>query len=470
MSAPSASPIPRAATIGRIEFRPSMASRKPPISPTTFDAGTRTSSRISSPVSMPRTPILSLVRPTDTPGHESSTLKHEMSSCLRESAGPVLANTQYQSACTTPDIQHLVPLSTQSSPSTTALVRIPTTSLPACGSDNPKPARSRPSATARTYRCRCSSLPAIRTGPVGSRVRSSMSAAVFEYLATSSIASVRPRIPAPPPPYSSGITRPSSPASRNTSKTSCGYVASVSMARARGATFSWASLRTVAWSSAYSAGRSKDIARHIRSICPGPKARDVPPFPAAGGREEARVAGTDDHIDLSTRAQTRLPGDDIAVVPGPPPGRPRRLLLVIAAIAVVVVAGGIAAAVALSSSGGSTRVRTDAAADVTPATLAPPATDAPTTASIPPTTASSPPTTAAASQPTTARGVVPPAGPPVAAPKTPVTEMRSSPLSTLAWKATPASLTISTGKTETVTVAAHNSSLGVVALPHPLSC
>ena len=68
-------------------------------------------------------------------------MKHEMSSCLRESAGPVLANTQYQSACTTPDIQHLVPLSTQSSPSRTALVRMPTTSLPACGSERPKPAR-----------------------------------------------------------------------------------------------------------------------------------------------------------------------------------------------------------------------------------------------------------------------------------------------------------------------------------------
>ena len=68
-------------------------------------------------------------------------MKHEMSSCLRESAGPVLANTQYQSACTTPDIQHFVPLSTQSSPSRTALVRMPTTSLPACGSESPKPAR-----------------------------------------------------------------------------------------------------------------------------------------------------------------------------------------------------------------------------------------------------------------------------------------------------------------------------------------
>jgi hypothetical protein len=182
------------------------------------------------------------------------------------------------------------------------------------------------------------------------------------------------------------------------------------------------------------------------------------------------VAGTDDHIELSTRAETPLPGDDITVVPGPPPGRPRRLLLVIAVVAVVVVAGGITAAVALSSSDGSTRVRTNAAADVTPATLAPPATDAPRTGSIPPTTAGRPPTTAAASQPTTARVVVPPAGAPVTTAETPITEVPSSPLSALAWRATPASLTISTGKTATVTVTAHNASLGVVALPHPLSC
>ena len=49
-----------------------------------------------------------------------------------------------------------------------------------------------------------------------------MSAAVLEYFATSSMAIVSPRIPAPEPPYSSGMHRPSSPASRNASKTSVG--------------------------------------------------------------------------------------------------------------------------------------------------------------------------------------------------------------------------------------------------------
>ena len=45
MSAPSARPIPRAATIGRMEFRPSIARRKPPTSPMTFSSGTCTESR-----------------------------------------------------------------------------------------------------------------------------------------------------------------------------------------------------------------------------------------------------------------------------------------------------------------------------------------------------------------------------------------------------------------------------------------
>ena len=71
---PRRSPMPRAATIGRIELRPSIARRKPPISPTTFSAGTRTSSSRSSPVSTPLTPIFLSTRPTDTPGHERSTM------------------------------------------------------------------------------------------------------------------------------------------------------------------------------------------------------------------------------------------------------------------------------------------------------------------------------------------------------------------------------------------------------------
>ncbi len=139
----------------------------------------------------------------------------------------VLAKTVYQSASRTPDIQHLVPLRTQppapAAPSSgTARVRMPITSLPAWGSDSPKAARREPSQMPGRYCFFCSSVPAIMTGPVGRRVSRSISAAVFEYFATSSTAIARPRIPAPEPPYSGGMHRPSSPASRNASNRSAG--------------------------------------------------------------------------------------------------------------------------------------------------------------------------------------------------------------------------------------------------------
>ena len=71
-----------------------------------------------------------------------------MESWARLAGSEVLAKTVYQSASRTPDIQHLVPLSTQppSAPSSgTPRVRMPMTSLPAWGSDSPKAARSVPS-------------------------------------------------------------------------------------------------------------------------------------------------------------------------------------------------------------------------------------------------------------------------------------------------------------------------------------
>ena len=68
--------------------------------------------------------------------------------------------------------------------------------------------------------------------PVGSRVRRSMSAAVFEYFATSSIAMVSPVMPAPEPPSSSGMHKPRSPASLKSSNKSEGYSPDLSISRA----------------------------------------------------------------------------------------------------------------------------------------------------------------------------------------------------------------------------------------------
>src|SRR5437763_11025810 len=95
------------------------------------------------------------------------------------------------------------------------------------------------------------------TGPVGSRVSSSISAALLEYLATSSMATARPRMPPPAPPYSVGITRPRSPASRKISNRSWGYSLDSSISRARGLTLSWARRRTLCCSSASSGDSSK---------------------------------------------------------------------------------------------------------------------------------------------------------------------------------------------------------------------
>ena len=237
-----------------------MARRNPPTSPMTLSAGTRTESSTSSPVSTPRTPILWSVRPTDTPSHVRSTMKAVTESWARLVGSEVLANTVYQSASRTPDIQHLVPSSTQPpgrSGSGTARVRIPITSLPAWGSERPKAARCSPRAMPGRYRSFCARSPAMSTGPVGRRVSRSIRAAVLEYLATSSMARVRPMIPAPDPPRSSGMHRPSRPAAPNASKRSLGYSPLRSISRARGCTFCWARRRTDCCSAAYSSDSSK---------------------------------------------------------------------------------------------------------------------------------------------------------------------------------------------------------------------
>src|ERR1700722_6071759 len=96
-------------------------------------------------------------------------------------------------------------------------------------------------------------------GPVGSRVRSSISPSTLEYLVTSSIVSASPMSPAPEPPYSCGMHRPGRSARRNSSKRSCGYSPVVSISRARGLTLSWASRRTLCWSPSISSESWKSM-------------------------------------------------------------------------------------------------------------------------------------------------------------------------------------------------------------------
>ena len=256
-------------------------------------------------MSTPRTPILWSVRPTSTPSQARSTMNAVMESWARLDGSLVLANTVYQSASRTPDIQHFVPLSTHPPPdssSGTPRVRMPITSLPAWGSDNPKAARWVPSQMPGKYRAFCSSVPAIMTGPVGRRVNSSISAAELEYFATSSMARARPRMPAPEPPYSVGMHSPRRPASRKASKTSAGYAPSLSMARALGFTLSCARRRTEFLSSRSSSGSSKCTGEGYRTSRPGIFWSLTPDQPDSPGPSDA----TEDHAKSRADLQSEL--------------------------------------------------------------------------------------------------------------------------------------------------------------------
>ena len=77
------------------------------------------------------------------------------------SSGPVLAVTVTSEVISVPELvmKALVPLITHSSPSSTALVRVPPASDPASGSVSPNAASARPAARSGSH-CRfCSSVP-----------------------------------------------------------------------------------------------------------------------------------------------------------------------------------------------------------------------------------------------------------------------------------------------------------------------
>ena len=94
--------------------------------------GTRTSVKDSSAVSLDHMPSFSSLRDTATPGMSVGTT---MSDMPREpGSSEVRASRQSQSACVPFVMYSLAPLMTHSSPSRTARVRMPATSLPASGS------------------------------------------------------------------------------------------------------------------------------------------------------------------------------------------------------------------------------------------------------------------------------------------------------------------------------------------------
>ena len=107
----------------------------------------------------PCTPILWSVRPTSTPSHSRSTMNAVVESWDRLAGSPlVLAKTVYQSASR--DARHpalgavedpAAAGAAAGAPPDTPLVRMPMTSLPACGSERPNAARSEPSAIPGRY-------------------------------------------------------------------------------------------------------------------------------------------------------------------------------------------------------------------------------------------------------------------------------------------------------------------------------
>ena len=157
-------------------------------------------------------------------------------------------------------IQFLVPLSTHSSPSWTAVVRIEAGSEPASGSERAKAGESSPVAQRGRKRSFCSSLPKSWIGSVPRSWTMRISEEEAQTLAISSVAIESISVPVPVPPYSASKGRPRMSFSASSSRISHGYSALASMSWARGAIFSWAIWRIVSRKSANSCGISYALA------------------------------------------------------------------------------------------------------------------------------------------------------------------------------------------------------------------
>ncbi len=103
------------------------------MSPIVFATGTRTSVKESSAVSLDHMPSFSSLRETATPGMSVGTTISDMPRAPSTSS-EVRASRQSQSAWAPLVMNIFEPLMTHSSPSRTARVRMPATSLPASGS------------------------------------------------------------------------------------------------------------------------------------------------------------------------------------------------------------------------------------------------------------------------------------------------------------------------------------------------
>ncbi len=178
-----------------------------------------------------------------------STINAEISFVIlpRFSIMPVMAKITYTSASLPFVIKIFDPLSTHSSPSSTAFVCCPCASVPAPGSVRPKAPIFLPLARSGRYFCFCSSVPYVR---IGSQQRDvcadTITAVVPQTFANSSTHIAYVRTSQPCPPYSFGIGIPMKPAFAIFSTVAFGNSSVSSTSIARGLTsFSANSLKRV---------------------------------------------------------------------------------------------------------------------------------------------------------------------------------------------------------------------------------
>src|SRR5215213_3582801 len=141
-------------------------------------------------------------------------------------------------------MKRLPPLSTYSSPSRRASVRIAAESEPEPGSVSAYAGSHSPLARRGSQRCFCSSVPASLIPSEPSSWTARIKPVVAQTFESSSIATSTISAPVPVPPYCSSNGRPSKSCSRISSTMSHGNSADLSISAARGATRSRARTRT----------------------------------------------------------------------------------------------------------------------------------------------------------------------------------------------------------------------------------
>ena len=182
---------------------------QPPLSsPTRFSPGTRTSSNQTSLTSWP--PSISWIGRTSSPSLSMSMSSIEMPACFLAS-GSVRTRVKIQSPYWPSVVQVFWPLTTQSSPSLTAVVRSPARSEPASGSEKPCDQKMSMFAVLGRNSFFCSSvpnwamtgpiIPALKASGVGTQARSISSCQMWNWISVQSW-----------PPHSTGQRGTASPA------------------------------------------------------------------------------------------------------------------------------------------------------------------------------------------------------------------------------------------------------------------